>query len=64
MVDIMPPLVAASADDNEVHSFEAGSLHPAKTVPIAMEPGVDVETAGSQLSVHESGLNESYVAAN
>lgn len=56
--------MAANADDNEVQSFEAGSLHPAKTVPIATEPGVDVETAGSQLSVQESGLNESYVAAN
>lgn len=64
MVEIIPPLVAASADDNEVQSLDAGSLHPAKTVPIATEPGVDVDTAGSQLSVHERGLNESYVAAN
>lgn len=59
MVDIIPPLVAASADERDVQSFEAGSLHPANTVPIAIEPGVDVDTAGSQLSVHERGLNES-----
>lgn len=64
IVEIIPPFVAASEDDRLDQSSLEGSLQPANTVPNATEPGVDVATAGSHATVHDNGLNESYVAAN
>lgn len=58
-----PPLVAANDDDRLLQLSSDGNLHPAKTVPKAMDPDVDVGTAGSQLTLHDKGLNESYVLA-
>lgn len=63
-VEISPPFVAARPCETDSHVSSVGRRQPAKTVPIATDPGVDVETAGSQDMLHLSGLKLSYVEAN
>lgn len=59
-----PPFVAAKALARELNESESfGKRAPANTVPTAIEPDVDVPTAGSQDTLQRSGRCEAYVCA-
>lgn len=65
-IDVMkPPFVAANALARELNESESfGRRAPAKTVPTATEPDVDVPTDGSHEMIHLRGLCEAYVCAS